>query len=36
MSLKTSLAFAITLLLASGAQAQERVRIVNEGGIRGE
>ena len=36
MSLKTSLAFAITLLLASGAQAHERVRIVNEGGIRGE
>ena len=36
MAIKTSLAFAIALLLASGAQAQERVRIANEGGIRSD
>lgn len=36
MSLSRNIAIALTLLVASGVQAQERVRVVNEGGIRTE
>ena len=37
MSMKGNISMALALVLASaGAHAQERVRIANEGGIRGE
>ena len=36
MSLKGAISIALTLVLASGAYAQDRVRIANEGGIRND
>ena len=36
MSLSRNIAIALTLVVAQGAQAQDRVRVANEGGIRGE
>lgn len=36
MSMKKTIPIALALVLASGAHAQDRVRIVNEGGIRSD
>lgn len=36
MSMKQGMSIALALAMASGVQAQERVRVVNEGGIRSD